>query len=508
MYVRKNAFSTIIICLFMVLNCKKSEVQEANIDIPPSSIEYVNYVINPNGVALYKKAGDFKSKQLVVPRGESVEVFKEKYRDVESINLDGMEWTRVRYKGEVFFYFGTSYVYRDDLNFRQMEIVFPGDSAERFAVVQKPDSYLYESPLADSKKLEKLELFSILEILKESQPTEFDAMTDSYYLDEPIWLEVKTSSNKIGFVNLGVARYREKAEAEFAIKKKQILDRGFIQINRKTVINSESSSAQELKILRKQEFIPVYSSTMENKKRVYHFNFYLKTKKVLHIPNEFHQLSDEDAKKGRWIWDSERSAGFVAKDQGMYFSNRDYSKYTFENTNYKGDHTPLEILYVKLSQENEGYDFKDFQLKSISIYKEGISYYKAKIYKKYQRPERREEQDAKYFIFKKIDGKYELVSDGIDSLGATEFVDLDNDGIDEMIVMQGWRMVEYKSIFALQNGVYQGIPQMGHEHGFIIQGHRIYLRGRKTDENGNNGKDVMVEYKYSKGELIPINENL
>ncbi|HRG77279.1 MAG TPA: hypothetical protein PLX69_22160 [Leptospiraceae bacterium] len=501
----RKLFFLFIILLF---GCKKSEVQEANIDIPPDNIEYVNYVINPNGVALYKKAGDFKSKQVVVQRGESVEVFKERTNQGEIINVDGMEWTRVRYKGEELFYFGTSYVYRDDLNFRQMEIVFPDSSTERFAIVQKPDSYLYESPFADSKKLETLEVFSLLEILKASQPSEIDETTDSYFLDEPIWLEVKTNSNKIGFVNLGVARYRDKESAEFAIKKKQILERGFIQINRNSIVDSRLSSGYEKKILREQEFIPVYSSTMENKKRIYHFNFYLKTKKILHIPNEFHRLSEEDAKKGRLIWDTSRCVGTVSENQGTYFSNRYYSKYTFENTKYKGDHTPLEILYAKLSQENEGYDFRDFQLRPISIYKEGISYYKAKVYRKYQSPERREEKDAKYFVFKKIDGKYELVSDGIESLGVTEFVDLDKDGIDEMIILQRWRMVEYKSILALQNGVYQSIPQMGHEHGFTIEGHRIYLRGRKTDKNGNNGKDVKVEYKYSKGELIPLNENL
>lgn len=76
-----------------------------------------------------------------------------------------------------------------------------------------------------------------------------------------------------------------------------------------------------------------------------------------------------------------------------------------------------------------------------------------------------------------------------------------------MIVLQRWRIVEYKSILALQNGVYQAIPQMNnHEHSFIIKGRRIYKIGRDTDENGNNGKDVKIEYKFFKGQLIPMKE--
>lgn len=512
-----NLLITMVIFSYLIV-CKKESNEdnknysfkqkyESDTDIDPIKIEYVNYVINPNGVTLYKKAGDFKSKQVVLPRGENIEVYLERVRQGEIIEIDGVEWTRVRYKGEDFFYIGTGYISREDANFKQMEIVSPDRSTERFAVVQKPDTYLFEFPFPDSKIIERLEAFSLLEILKASEPTEFDENTDRYFLDEPIWLEVKTSSNKIGFVNLGVARYREKEEAESAIKEKQILERGFIHISPKSILKTNSLTSQELKILNKQEFIPVYSSTMKNGKRNYHFSFYLKTNKILHKPNKFHQLSEEEAKKGRWTWDFTECAGSVSEEQGKYFSNREFSKYTFENTNYKGDYLPLKILYEKLSQENEGYDFRYFQLKPISIYKEGISYYKAKIYRKYQRPETREERDVRYFILKKIDGKYELISDEIESLGTTDFVDLDNDGIDEMIVLQRWRVVEYKSILALQNGVYQAIPQMNnHEHSFIIKGRRIYKIGRDTDENGNNGKDVKIEYKFFKGQLIPMKE--
>ncbi len=492
---RKFIFGLFIlhICIILELGCKKLE--EVNEDKPIEKIQYVNYIINPNGIAFYKKA-DLQSNKVFVPRGESVELYEE-----SSFQIEETYWTKVRYKGEELFYTNSNISDSDFIQMRNVDFEL-GYSA-KFGIVQKPDTYLYELPFADSKKMEKLELFALL-VIQNKGPSQFSKDGDTELWDEPAWLEVKTNSDKIGFVYEGVARYSEEGEAQSVAKSQGILERGFMQISPKSKMERGKESECDIRILKKEEFIPVKHSNLTDGKRNYHFDFYLKTKKELRKLYDYNKLTEKLVDVVGWRWNSEHCTGFIAEDQGVYFSNRQYTKYTFENTKYKGDFKPIEILYMKVSEENQGFDFKDFQFKPISINKNGISYYRASFYEGYQRPEKREGHESKYYIFKKTDGKYELVSNSIEPSSSVDFTDLDKDGIQEMIVTGSYRVTEYKSIYALQDGVYHVIPQMSdHENSFEIKGHRIFYIGRVTDDEGKNGKDVEIEYKYAKGQLVP-----
>jgi hypothetical protein len=259
------------------------------------------YVNNPNGLALYKTKGDLKSKEVVLNP-------EEKFYFLEKSNDDVKEsWRKVLYGGKELFAYGAGYPHSNILEYRKLDAY-----ESRFGVIEK-ETILRELPFDKAKELEKIPAFSVVEIIA----------TDGIGYRKII----KTQSNKQGFILEEMTRYKTKLIAEKNAQSEALGQDGYFLVTSKEPVFLDIESMNPIDKSKYKEILGKDNLTYVNYSKVIDgIRYYFFT-------SELHK-----------VFFYGYSSILIPESNGRFLNNKDFTDYTIQNTNYKGDKKIIERI--------------------------------------------------------------------------------------------------------------------------------------------------------------------
>lgn len=185
-----NLLITMVIFSYLIV-CKKESNEdnknysfkqkyESDTDIDPIKIEYVNYVINPNGVTLYKRLGTLNlNKWYCLEEKTSKYIWKE-FDRVKLLKLTESNGLEFDIKGRFLLYWHWLYKSRG-CKFQADGNCFSWSLYRKICGSPKAWYLFIWVSFSWFKNNRMVRSLFLLEILKASEPTEFDENTDRYF---------------------------------------------------------------------------------------------------------------------------------------------------------------------------------------------------------------------------------------------------------------------------------------------------------------------------------------
>jgi hypothetical protein len=395
------------------------------------------YVNNPNGLALYKTKGDLKSKEVVLNP-------EEKFYFLEKSNDDVKEsWRKVLYGGKELFAYGAGYPHSNILEYRKLDAY-----ESRFGVIEK-ETILRELPFDKAKELEKIPAFSVVEIIA----------TDGIGYRKII----KTQSNKQGFILEEMTRYKTKLIAEKNAQSEALGQDGYFLVTSKEPVFLDIESMNPIDKSKYKEILGKDNLTYVNYSKVIDgIRYYFFT-------SELHK-----------VFFYGYSSILIPESNGRFLNNKDFTDYTIQNTNYKGDKKIIE----RIKNLGNFLNFSNFKLTKLSSNTNGEKYYLATVRKGM------EDINSSYLL--KENNKVYSHTNTKENYGIAEVktFDLDGDGILEILSNSVARGDEGYILYGLKNKKYQMIAYLSKDTEFLKD--RIYVR------------DSFLEFLSSKDEYVDV----
>lgn len=429
------------------------------------------FVINSNGIVLFKSKSEKKVQIGAISTGQQV------------LYLEESDWIKIQVETLVGFLPKNS-VQKFDF------LVFEKSSEKIFAIIKKDKSLLWEKPISFATSVGTLNQFDLVEILSASNQNE--------KLGTELWLEVKTSDDRIGFIKDEVDFYNSLPNAKLAQEQRQLQEKGFFLVHNakyfkemgleKIEIFGDSIGASKkgefLFVLESKEIagIRYYKTLMENPSRAY---------KMQATPESYNDTPFE-------AWISEKN--------GVYYSSEEFSRYTIEHTKNKKD---IFLMKEILSNnKNLSLNFSSFSIESIktNMTEKKSDFYLVKTLKGYTNSAGYGHTNQITFVVKERNQKFEVFSGNIENRGIIEMHDLDEDGTPEFYThMNQFSMsrVAFTTplFYGFVNGAYREIPLPGDFlDNYQIKNNILYLN-LKT---GLKSKSAGVKYKYKNGKFIQV----
>ncbi len=416
------------------------------------------YVNNPNGLALYKIKGDLKSKEVVLNP-------EEKFYFLEKSNEDVKEsWRKVLYGGKELFAYSASYS-----RYGVYEYVKLDQEISRFGFPEK-EIALKETPFKNAKELEKIPAFSVVEIL---------AFDRAYNIDSVV--KVKVSNDKIGFIDQEIKRYKTQLVAEKNAKSEISCQEGYFLVTTKEPV-----------ILDIESMLPIEKSKYEKIMSQEKLFFINSSKKIDGIKYYFYK------------WDMFTSSllgdpsMLIPEMNGKFLNEKEYTEYTIQNSNYKGDISIFEEI------KNKGMrwlNFKEFTLiKLPSNSKKNIDYLAVVGIG--------DTEHKSSYVIRQTGNKNSIAE--IESSYSIEVktLDIDKDGILEIISKGQSRGGAYFELFGMRNGKYELIaeflPDTEIKNDLIYAGHMFEEHFPRKSNAKPKIHSEGTKLKYQKGKLIKI----
>ncbi len=462
-------------------------------DSENSEAEFYAFVNNPNGIQLYSKVGDFKSKTKSMRYQDEFGL----YGSNEDIN--GKSWRRVKFQKK-------DYYISDPDGYLQFE----NGVSENYALVQEKSLILYEKPFKDARVIGKLEQFSIV------NPVSLFRFHDEYMgrfemegsLNQfNTWHKIITSQQLTGFILNGIGEIYTLETMEENKSKKALNVKGVCEIISTASdfysdeILKEQADDKTKEIFQKEKFLPTDYSFEKNKIRYYSINLTVYTKKT---PMELDK-TDKNPFRNKRIkkYSIENYVAFISEKQCKFYSEREYSDYTASNSQFTGDKKAIFAMKQIFDRNNFYLDYTHFKLIPLNPESSKFdSYFVAVL------PVSDKNDDGKYekaILLRKSKYDFQAVSHSL--YPDIKLVDIDKDGISELLVGVPMRAdLSDNELYIFQKGKYINIntilPKNEQFNAFhdnaILAGKSIY------DKDGQYESYEQVRYKYFKGKLIKI----
>jgi hypothetical protein len=427
------------------------------------------YVNNPNGLALYKTKGDLQSKEVVLKP-------EEKFYFLEKANEEVKEsWRKVLYGGKEFFAYGAGYAWSDFLEYRKLEA---GESW--FGVVER-ESGLKAFPFDKAKELEKIPAFSVVEIIALGKQEKYRNLHTA---------KVKMQSNKIGFIDREILRFKTKLIAEKNAKSETIYKDGYFLVTSKEPVFLDIESMLPVDETRRKQIM--------QKGKLLYVNYSKEIDGIRYYSFLFEHPREE--LKGD-------SSILISEANGKFLNDKDFTEYTIQNTNFKGD---KKIIEQVRNIGGHSLNFSNFKLTKLSNDYNGGKYYLATV---------RDGLDNtnSSFLLKENNKVYShtRTKENDFSIAEVKTFDLDRDGVLEILSESKARGYGGYILYGSKNGKYQMIAFFQSDTTFLKD--KIYV-GDSFDEFLPIKNDPDKPYppykskshpkgtklKYYKGKLIKI----
>lgn len=450
--------------MFLLLSLDCQSISER---MHKSEIVSEAYVNNPNGLVLYKTKGDLKSKEVVLKP-------EEKFYFLEKSNKAEKEsWRKVLYDGkELFTTYGYYYSHFDIWEYQPLD-----NGRSRFAVTEQSTD-LMESPNTYTT-IKSIQEFSVIEVLS------FGSSSGSHYKNNHEVLKVKTQDNKIGFIDSPISMYKTELIAQKNAKAEVVQSEGYFMVTAIEPIFLDIESMSPIdktkykEILSKDNLVYVNYSKKIDGVRYYSFRS--------GHPLEY-LLGD--------------SSILIPESNGKFLNEKDFTEYTIQNKNFKGDKSIIEQV-----KKLQGYflNFSDFKLTKLSDDFKGGKYYLVTVRKGMS------DIYSSYLLKEYKDAYSQIEVKG--SLGIVEVktFDLDGDGVLEILSLVQERGSAYYELFGMRNGKYQIIASLSTDTEFIKNviyvknGFSEYLPSKDENAYSNSrAHSSRMKLKYQKGKLIKI----
>ena len=419
------------------------------------------YVNNPNGLALYKTKGDLNSKEVVLNP-------EEKFYFLEKSNDDVKEsWRKVLYGGKELFAYGANNFGSDFFEYRKLE-----SEESRFGVIER-ETILKELPFDKAKEIENIPAFSVVEIIA----------TDS----NGYRMIIKTQSNKQGFIRTKMTRYKTKLIAEKNAKSETIYQDGYFLVTSKEPVFLDIES-----------MLPVDETRYKQiKNSKLHFVNYSK------VIDGIRYYSFSKREKYFFLGDS---SILISESNGKFLNSKDFTDYTIQNTNFKGDKKIIEQV-----RNNGGHflNFSNFKLTKLSNDYTGGKYYLATVH------DGMSNINSSYLLKENNNIYSHTKTNEWDfSIAEVKTFDLDGDGVLEILSEYKARSSDGNYIlYGMKNGKYQMIASLSPSTEFLKG--KIYVQDSFLEFLPTRNKMGYYPYytkshpkgtklKYKKGKLIKI----
>lgn len=421
------------------------------------------YLINPNGIFLYKSK-QFKDKKGIIKQGEEFHISDE---------LEDKDWIGVETKTQ------NGYIHNNDQDY----IVFDRVLNNEYLVSDEKQRILYEKPYLEANPISKIDGFSVLSVLEK----ESSKSPSKKKKDKQIWFKVKIN-NKVGFLVSKNEVYTSKESAMDVSQKKEIALDGFALVIDPIYLKEPNGEIFTPKgASKKNEFVFVVKERTDRNEK-----FFLVEMKNASFKNKMQATPIDFDEAPFQAWISETNA--------KYFTPTEFSYYTLQKSSYKGDIRLLKNIFA--ANKDLPLNFQNVYFNPISDNK--TDYFIVTLFKGYENSSGYGEFYPVSFVVKKVKSDYKVYNGDLINSGKFQFIDLDRDGIPE--VFTSMETVTYSRtafsaprFYAYIDEAYREIPLPGN----FLDTYKItenFLYTQKED----NPKSKVQKYKYQNGEFIKI----
>lgn len=454
------------------------------------------YVTDPNGIFLFPDPKDIQNRITVPYKTKLVSLGVKKFSIPSKDNeLSEKYFEKLLYKEKIY--------YAEENKSDKFIKLEPPDS-DLYTYTQVKQATIYSLPFKDSKVIKKLPEFSLLEIISHSYDNSFFEDFEPYKFDYYRWSEVKLSNNTSGFIlNSEIIESNSLDITEQSLKNKVRDKNGIFQIKvdkpeffqalenigREKPIESQNKNYLPKKGMHAQ----VIRSLEKDKNRYYQIErLNLRHARLLEAYGA-EKLKDSE----KYFWISEK--------QGIFFSNEEFTKNSFQESKYKKD-----SYLLKIFEGNFG---------------GAVNYYTMKLWKYFSKKSNSEfylirfqygiDGNFYYLIIERKANQFKELFVGLKNILALEAQvfsqivgDMDGDGYPEFIggyTTRGGGVSE-DQLYTFKNGKIKFIANLSDRcgnFGFDASYLSCFSEEETTYEKGNSKKEkkLLSRYKYTKGKL-------
>ena len=487
----------IAIILLSLLFLGEISVEESEPNFNELEIESFAFVNNPNGIQLYTKAGDFKSKTSIMRYQEEFELYGSSGEEIK-----GKSWRKVKFQKKEFFILESD----EFLLFEQK------DNTE-YALVQEKDLVVYEKPFKDAKVIGKLEQFDIVNTSGLSRlGSDFLSATEVEfgYNQLSAWYKVTNSKQITGFILNGIGEISTIESIEQDKAKKALSIKGVCELTSKSQnfysdekLNKQVESKVK-KIFQAKSFVTSGYSFEKDKVRYFQVNTTVYTKKAKQKLISA-KKANKKRKFSRFIgkYNAKNFEAYISEKDCKFFTDSEYSDYTASHSRFSGDRQAMYAMKRAFAENYFYLDYTDFKLIPLNPKSsKSDSYFLAII------PPQNLNSSLTYhkaILLAKKNGKYETVTNSL--YPNIDLIDIDKDGILELIVRAPMRGdTSDNNIFLFQKGNFVSINSIlpKHERFYYFQDNEIYVEKNIYNKDGKFMDTEEIKYKYQNRKLIKV----
>ena len=480
----KKFFFTFLILLLTATSHKPKETFK----------DTIFYVTDPNGIFLFSDPKDIRNRITAPYKTGLVSLGIEKFSIPTKNNEEEEKYfEKFLYKQKIY------YVEEDNSNkFIKLE---PPNS-DLYTYTQVSNATIYSLPFKDSKVIQKLPEYSKLEVVSIFTDNFFTATLDQYRFNEFSWTEIRLPNNKSGFIlNKDILNIDSLDKIKLSLKNKMRDETGIFQVT-----TEKPKFYEKLEDLEK-----LNSNHLEDKDHLPKQGMYAQVIRSLEIEGvRYYQIERLNLKHKRFMSTldgkelKESEIYFwISEKQGKYFSNREFTKHSFQNSKYKKD----------------SYLFKIFEWK----FSGAVNYDTLKLWKYFSKKSNSEfylinfqygiDGNFYYLIIERKGNQFKEVFVGIENIMALEAQvfsqivgDMDGDGYPEFIggyTTRGGGVTE-DQLYTFKNGEIKFIANLTDRCNSEFVGNILncYSIEEKREEGKvQEVKKIFARYKFVKGKL-------
>ena len=510
-YLSKN-ISTLVLITFLFtefLSCKIPNILQkiipANTEAANTNITQISdysIVTDPNGITFYSKPLNLKSKSGVLSPGA-----KYQYTSVVKQEPNASDtWKEIMYEGnKVWIIWNPILEDRLVLNFSTH--ISNETPLELGYVLTEKEIGILEFPFSDAKQIEKVNPFAILKSFYfAEQRSHFKGFHEVDFSNprKATWHEITTESGVRGYINdVDASFYSDLDKIKSAANDKRLQKVGFFKLKKSKAILYYGDSLKAFSSKVKVNEFGIDSSIEKSGIRYYRLSHtqYLMREKLIDITR--------NGKKIPWKETDEDLDFYISEKDGIFYTEMEASRKTIDNTRFKGDKSAIRVMQREYEENSLFLNYSKFKLKQIpNKLSDGDTYYIATAYLYLGQTPSNDEFSGgnRRMILRKNKGKYQAVSSNLVSSIPLRILDLDKDGVYEIVTEEHWRMVNQRIIYGIKEGEtnYSIItPPHGYDIGAIDSEKGLVIAGVGLEAARKKDLDKGKVFQYNKGKLIP-----
>lgn len=490
-----------------VTNEPQNAIKEPSEVITRRTLEY-NAYLTLQEFPVYKTAGDLKSKIYSLKKYDSFQLF-ETYPELKfkEDNDREQEWMYIELQGQPgYIPFAPSPGHGSGFELFKIQ-----DSKKGISSFQELP--VYEFPSEDSKTLTKLPEFTEVDLLSSSADNTY-SIAHKYY--NYGWTEIKTKEGIKGFVKGdSVLSMQDAKTKEEYLETNGVYEKGYLLIKNKKYDILENPNGDKLKLTKNEmRGAGMYYATMDGFPEKGDYAQILK--KSIYKNKRYYFISMGNWKGEYFVRNNDlRSEAWISADTGEFISEEEFTLISLKKSAKKWN----PVLAKLLKDEFPNINYADTKIIPLAI-KRNPEYpnrktFLVKLYTGFNSKKNFGNYKNYNLLINEDKGKYEVVMGnknhhGHGWEGDIKIIDLDKDGIPEIITMQESRMWSVVSGFMFKNGLFVPIKNFPSEdenkgHIEILKDGIVAQTEYEHDiKNPNNTKAKKVRYKFKNDTMVKM----